>query len=279
MWAAACTVGVVTGRLTLVEGLLLLAVTVVVPAAVPLHPAAGPRTPVVALAAGLPVAASLLLGQGAAAALLALPWLVACVAGALLAARSWLPERDLRGAIWPIAAGYLVVGAGWLLCDRAAFEPAGFAAPFVLLTAVHFHYAGFTATLLAACVLRRLPDDRAALTAAAATVVAPPIVAVGFTFVGLLQIFGAVLLTAGLWALAFVTLRRIAPSLSGAAKVLLVVSSLAVLLPMLLAVQWAAGNNLGTPALSIPAMAQTHGVANAVGFALLGVLGWRAIES
>jgi hypothetical protein len=44
---------------------------------------------------------------------------------------------------------------------------------------------------------------------------------------------------------------------------------------MLLAVQWAVGHNLGTPALSIPDMVRFHGVANAVGFSLLGVLGWR----
>ena len=44
---------------------------------------------------------------------------------------------------------------------------------------------------------------------------------------------------------------------------------------MMLAVQWAVGANYGTPALSIPAMVHVHGVANAVGFALFGVAGWR----
>ena len=32
----------------------------------------------------------------------------------------------------------------------------------------------------------------------------------------------------------------------------------------------------GEPALSIPDMARTHGVVNAVGFTLLGLLGWQA---
>ncbi len=73
-------------------------------------------------------------------------------------------------------------------------------------------------------------------------------------------------------------MRHVVPGLRPAAAVALTVSSLSVLVPMLLAVQWAAGANLGTPALSIPDMARTHGVANAVGFALLGVVGWRLLE-
>jgi hypothetical protein len=67
------------------------------------------------------------------------------------------------------------------------------------------------------------------------------------------------------------------PTMPRAAAVLLTVSSLSVALPMLLAIQWALGANLGTPALSIPAMTATHGAANALGFTLLGVLGWRLV--
>lgn len=52
-------------------------------------------------------------------------------------------------------------------------------------------------------------------------------------------------------------------------------SSLAVAGAMVLALQWALGFVYGLPALSIPTMVATHGLANAFGFALLGVLGWR----
>ncbi|MEX1163156.1 MAG: YndJ family transporter [Nitriliruptor sp.] len=113
------------------------------------------------------------------------------------------------------AAGYLAVGAGWLLADRAGLEIAGFGAPFVQLTAIHFTFAGAVGTVLA---WQAWQAWRA-------------------------------------WRL-------------GA-------SAVSVVVPMLLAVQWAVGANLGTPALSIPVMAATHGAANAVGFCLLGVLGWR----
>jgi len=72
-----------------------------------------------------------------------------------------------------------------------------------------------------------------------------------------------------------VTLRRIRRMADGAAAVLLTIAACSVLVGMVLAVQWALGSTLGTPALSIPAMAATHGVLNGLGFALCGVLGWR----
>ena len=178
---------------------------------------------------------------------------------------------------WVAAPAYLAFGALWLVADRAAVEPAGIVAPFVLLTAVHFHYAGFVASLLAALVRARVGASAPRATAAAvvAVVGAPPVIAAGFAVLGVLQVVGAVVLTAGLFGLAWLTLRHVVPTAEDrAARVLLVVSSLAVLVPMLLAVQWAIGWNYGTPALSIPVMARTHGVVNAVGFSLCGVLGW-----
>lgn len=121
--------------------------------------------------------------------------------------------------------------------------------------------------------------NRAAALAVVAIVIAPPIVALGFTFAPALQIAGAVLLTVGLWLLAWVTARHIAPTAPRLTSSLLLLSSASVLVPMLLAVQWAIRSNLGTPALSIPDMARTHGVLNAFGFALAGVFGWRLLTA
>lgn len=271
---AAGTAGL--GGLTLVDALLLLAVLVVVPAAAPLHPAGDARAAGMALAAGLPVAPALLLDQGGIAGALVLPWVgITGVAALAVLRRWWTGERDVRGLVWVAAAGYLAFGALWLLADRLALEPGGFGPPIVQLTSVHFHYAGFASALLAGCVWRHRPHDRTAAAACALVVAAPPVVALGFAFVGWLQIAGAALLAVGLWLLAWVMLRRVVPATGGPARWLLALSALAVVVPMLLAVQWAVGANLGTPALSIPDMARYHGIANAVGFALLGVLGWR----
>jgi hypothetical protein len=262
----------------LVEALLALGLLVIVPLGLQLHPGVK-LAPVLVVPSVVAAALSLDWEPGLTPTLLALPWFVLTAWLAAVASLRWLrSERSVEALPWPAALAYLAVGAGWLVADRLGLEPAGVTQPFVELTAVHFHYAGFTATLLAALV-RAHTAERAPRWSAlmlAAIVVAPPIVAAGFTIAGVLQVVGAVVLTLGLFGLAGLVLRFIAPSADdNLTKALLIVSAVAVLVPMVLAVQWAIGWNYDTPALSIPDMARTHGVANALGFALCGVLGWQ----
>ena len=265
--------------LDLVEGLLVVGLVAVVPAALQLHPDIGRRwAPAVT---GGVVAAALSLQGRVAPAALAAAWVI--VTGLMAAAAGWRwlrRDRALVAITRPVSLAYLAVGAIWLLLHALGVEPVGVRPPFVLLTAVHFHYAGFTATLLASLVFARTvaASPRLAWFMVAAVVGAPPIVAAGFTFFGPLQVVGALLLTAGLFALSWLTLRVVVPRVvDRLARWLLGVSAVAVLVPMVLAVQWAVGWNFDTPALSIPMMARTHGVANALGFALCGVLGWRRL--
>lgn len=265
-----------TADVTLIDALLALAIVVIVPAAIPLHPAGNRTAAWTAAAAGLPAAAALAINQGIAAGLLVAPWLTATVVAAFYTVRWWWPHRKhVRAAVWAAAAAYLAVGAAWLLAERLALSPGGLAPPFIQLTAIHFHYAGFIATVLAGCAWRHQTNNRTAAAAALLTAAGPPTVAVGFVAYPPLQVAGALLLTAGLWLLAWVTIRHIALQARRAPAILLVLSSLATIVPMVLAVQWALGNNYATPALSIPAMVTTHGLTNALGFALLGTLGWR----
>jgi hypothetical protein len=46
---------------------------------------------------------------------------------------------------------------------------------------------------------------------------------------------------------------------------------------MVLALSWAFGEATGLPHPSLAWMAATHGVANALGFALCAMVGWRRI--
>jgi hypothetical protein len=55
---------------------------------------------------------------------------------------------------------------------------------------------------------------------------------------------------------------------------LLVVSALAPVVPMLLAVQWAVAQHADVPSLSVMDMASTHGVLNGIGFVMIGLTGW-----
>lgn len=199
------------------------------------------------------------------------------------ALRHWAGHRDIHPV--PLArlasALYLVVGATWLVASRLGLEPFGIGAPIVQLTAVHFHFAGFVAALLAARTCEASPGSRWAMVATMLTIGAPPVVAAGFTTgSAVFQIGGATLLAGGLWLLTGVTLAVVAPATAArTARLLLQVSALAVLAPMVLAVSWAAGQHLDVPALDVPTMARVHGTINAFGFSLAGLSGWVARDS
>jgi hypothetical protein len=83
-------------------------------------------------------------------------------------------------------------------------------------------------------------------------------------------------MTIGVWLTATLELRAAfghdRPPL---ARVLLGASGIAIWIPMVLAVAWAAGQHWDVPALSIPDMERTHGVANALAFVLCGLVGRR----
>lgn len=74
---------------------------------------------------------------------------------------------------------------------------------------------------------------------------------------------------------AAITIRFVLPLAAPASRVFLVVSSLAVLAPMVLALFWATAQYFDVPALSIPDMANIHGAMNAFGFVVCGLIGWR----
>src|ERR1700689_2369591 len=80
---------------------------------------------------------------------------------------------------------YLPVGCAWLVASRLGLSPMGFQEPIVLLTAVHFHFAGFAAPLLAlaagvAVKKQTLVLQRAFKVLAAGVLGGPGLLAAGF---------------------------------------------------------------------------------------------------
>lgn len=267
--------------LTLIDVLLALAPLVVVPVGLVVAGPSG-REParLVRLAAAALVVPSLLTDARLTAGALALPWLAVAVHQFVVGAVRWLDAPDFSPAALARLASplYLTVAAAWLVASRLRLEPVGIGEPIVELTAVHFHYAGFAAALLAA----RTHEVAAHLTPRWATagtlltIASPPLVAVGFTTgAAPAQVGGALLLSIGVWIVAGLTLAVVIPRTAGAAtRALLGLSALAVAAPMVLAVFWAAGQHYDIPALDVPAMARIHGTVNAFGFTLAGLLGW-----
>lgn len=280
------------GNLSLVDLLLLLAPLVIVPLGLRLVPFKGYRSrQVLALARVIqPIGAvaalvAFLMSPGWTAGIIALGWFLVCVIAALAGLVELLESRSLRAAhLVPAAAvTYLAVGAGWIVVSRGGLRPLGFSRDIVELTGVHFHYAGFAATLMAALTMMAL-RDRGCLAPSAAgagllIVVGVPITAAGIaTSSGLATVIGPVLLGTGVLSIAGLIGLAIAPRLeSKLGRGLLWVSAAGVVVPMLLGVDYAISRVFPIPALDLRAMALIHGDLNALAFSLPGLLGWTTV--
>ena len=222
-------------------------------------------------------AVALALDPGSAAAvLLALP-----AAGLAV----WFAAIYLLLVRWPsslvatarmVAHAYAVVATGWLVVTCGGWTPLAIQEPIVQLTAVHYVYAGVGALILATRALESRPG-RLAVLAVVLTGAAPPVVAVGFaSHHAAPQVGGAVAMTAGVWCTALVLLAGVRRTpRTQTTRILLVTSELAVWVPMVLAVAWAAAQHWAVPALSVPDMARTHGMVNGAGFVVAGLVATR----
>ncbi|HUG84436.1 MAG TPA: YndJ family transporter, partial [Euzebya sp.] len=180
--------------------LLVLGVVVVAPAVLRLHTALDGRLVSGAVVSGVLAGIGVILPAGLRTAALSLPWAV--LAGVAVLSAVPRTVSALRGAtdMWgiapavaPLAAlAFWTVGSVWLLLDRLALDPVGVGPDLVLLTAVHFHFAGLAATTIVATSVSR---GAGGMTALLGTLVAPVLVAVGFVAVPALQVLGAIVFT------------------------------------------------------------------------------------
>jgi hypothetical protein len=296
-------------HLTLVDLLLLFATLVIVPLGLRLVPFTGLRARrvlgvarIVQPFGALAAVVAFLISPGWTAGAVALGWLITCAVASFAGLMELIDSRSLRPAhLVPAAAvAYLSVGAGWLVLSRAGLQPEGFSHEIVELTGVHFHYAGFAATLMAALTMSAVRDRGRLSTfasgAAMLIVVGVPTTAAGIaTGSGLLTVAGPVLLGTGVLSIAGITGLAIAPRIRPerslprlrgragcgplAARWLLWISAAGVVAPMLLGVDYAISRVFPIPALDLRAMALIHGDLNALVFSLAGLLGWTLVRS
>jgi hypothetical protein len=230
--------------------------------------------------------AALLLGYafqrepGLAAGLVSLPWLVVTVVLALTGLaclRQRRPEWSEAGL--DAALLFVPVGAAWALADRLGLRPLNFDPDIVLLTAIHFHYAGFALPLCAGLAGQRLPGLLARVTGAL-IVAGVPLTAVGITATQLragggLECAAAWVMAAGGLLAGALHLRLAARREGGSwPRVLWAVAGVALLFSMALAALYGARFYWPIAWLDLPWMRALHGTANALGFGLAGLLGW-----
>ncbi|MFB7609797.1 YndJ family protein [Streptomyces gardneri] len=166
-----------------------------------------------------------------------------------------------------------------LVAERASYPLFGFDLGLLALTVPHFHFAGFAAALVAGLVCRA-DDGPTARFAALSVPAGTLLVLVGYFVDDWAEFAGAVVLTAGMAGVAVLTLRERRELATGRlTRALLAVSALVLVVTMLLALSWALGEATGLPHLGLTWTAATHGLGNALGFAVCALLARRRLQS
>ena len=275
--------------LELVECLFLLAPLVVVPLGVELVTArrqeqpSGPlfRTGVLLQPLGAALAiASFLLPTGEIAGLAAAGWLVVTVLLSSSGLRM-VPNIFTRPEVACMEAGllYLPVGGIWLVLSRLGETPLALGEPIILLTAVHFHYAGFAASVLAGATGRALPSAGGPFRIVALGVLGGTfLVAVCFLLSPALKVAAIVSFVASLLALAVFSRIALRQVHRRAARALVGISMASLVVGIILAAAYGIGEFTGDLPIDIPQMARWHGPLNGIGFTVCGLLGWVLAE-
>jgi hypothetical protein len=130
------------------------------------------------------------------------------------------------------------VAGGALVAERLGVELFGFDLPVLSLTVAHFHFAGFAAALIAALVCASTRDDALARLAALCVPAGLLIVLIGFFTGTPVELAGTVVLTAGMWLVAWLTWTQ-RHDTDRVVRVLFGVAAAVPVASMALAVQWA----------------------------------------
>ncbi|MFP1627949.1 YndJ family protein [Streptomyces sp. 5K101] len=224
---------------------------------------------------------ALWLPRGTAAVALAAVYALGTLVLAVQAPRRLLRTRSLAPAECAVLTALVTpsVAGVALVAERAGHELFGFSLPILALTVPHFHFAGFAAALVAGLVCGAA-DGTGLARFAALSVPAGTLLVLGGYFTGdRAELAGALVLTAGMWAVALLTWRDVRAGVRDrVTRALLGISAAVLVATMLLALSWAVGEAADLPHPNLTWMAATHGLGNALGFALCSVLAWRRLK-
>ena len=223
---------------------------------------------------------SLLLPTGAWAVLLAVPWMLfTYILAGIGLVHFFRHVRSLNEQLcYSAALVYVAVGGTWAVISRSGMQVMDFEPTIVLLTAVHFHYAGFALPLLSGLAIRTMTRHHLARLLILLIIVGIPLVGVGIAGDPLVEIIAVGILATGCVGMALIQLGTALRCSLEPARGLLLVSSISLLLGMLLAVIYGIGEYRGEQLLGIPLMIPLHGIANSAGFSLAGLYGWRVLR-
>lgn len=218
--------------------------------------------------------------------LLATPWLLVRLWAAGLVVLKWwnkgVPELGdlLRDVAWLLPA----VGAAWLVAGRMGLLLWGFDPLIVLLTAAHFHHAGFTLPLMAGLHAKATSGLVARLSCVAVLLGVPLVAAgIGCTHFGVLPLVepvGVAVLVVGALCIAGLQIMcgvEVRSGLGGWTRAAFMISGASLFLAMFLALGFGLRYFFPSLALTMPQMWMIHGTLNTFGFGLCGILAWRSM--
>jgi hypothetical protein len=213
------------------------------------------------------------------AAWLASAWLLVCagLAGNGLRRLVNAGTKSFTQFCFAAGEGYLLIAGVWLVASRAGLQLLAFREPIVLLTAVHFHFAGFASAVLAGLTYEKFRERRwkvALQSALLAVVCGPAILGLAFMLGPKVKLAAALAVALGQFGLAGGTVRAGIAAGNSGGRWLLFLAGGSVAAGMILAMVWAIGEYPLQAFVNIRQMAEFHGVLNAVGFVVCGLLGW-----
>jgi hypothetical protein len=226
---------------------------------------------------------ALLASPSSFAGVLSLFWLLHRSLTAFHAGQAWQKTRSLNPADLCLlaAAVFPAIGAMWLAAFCFGWMPFGFDGLIVLLTAAHFHHAGFTLPLIAGLISRACPGRWSSLSCGA-VLAGVPLVAIGITCThfGMLpwvEPVGVMVLVLGALGVALSQMKLgFQKGQSVWTRTAFMFSGLSLFIAMLLALGFGARYFMPSFALAMPQMWAVHGSLNAFGFGLFGLLAFSS---
>ena len=214
--------------------------------------------------------------------LLSVPWLWIRAHAAIPVVVGWLRSGiPNHGRLCLESARvFPAIGAAWLVANRANWTPWGFDPLIVLLTAAHFHHAGFTLQLMAGLHAKARPGCWTRFSCVA-IMLGVPLVAVGITCThfGVLKFvepFGVTVLVLGALGVAVSQVwRGLERQHTIWTRLGFFISGASLFAAMVLALGFGLRYLIPNFALTMPQMWAIHGTLNAFGFGLCGILAWR----
>jgi hypothetical protein len=219
-----------------------------------------------------------MIGPGFASGAAAAVWFLFTIALADWGIARFLARRTfaLEELCVDVALLYVVIGGAWFVVSRCALQNTGYTPEIIAMTAVHFHFAGFAAPIVAGLAGRWLPERGSARMlwriGALGVAAGPILVAIGISVSPHIEVVSAFVLAIALTLLSATVAIRAAPKLDALPAMLVWMCAISLVATMALACTYALGRFVGANWISIEWMAATHGIANAFGFALPGLL-------